>query len=78
LTLSSPPAGLSYTLSSNVITPGAAITLTVSHDGSPAGQDMWHTVPITGTGGGFVQTASVRLLVGGARVYLPLTLRNQE
>lgn len=78
LTLAGPPAGLSYAPSSNVVTPGAAITLTVSHDGSPAGQDMWHTIPITGTGGGFVQTASARLLVGGARVYLPLTLRNRE
>jgi hypothetical protein len=75
LTLSSPPPGLSYTLSSDVVAPGEVVILTVAHDGSPAGQGAWHTIPITGTGGGFVQTADVAVLVGGARVYLPLVKR---
>jgi hypothetical protein len=35
-----------------------------------------YTVPITATGGGFMQTASVRLLVGGSRIYLPTVLRD--
>jgi len=33
---------------------------------------LWYTIPITGVGGGFTQTAGVRLLVGGARIYLPV------
>ncbi|MDY7075399.1 MAG: right-handed parallel beta-helix repeat-containing protein [Chloroflexota bacterium] len=36
---------------------------------------LWYTVPITGTGGGFTHTTNVGLLVGGARLYLPLVLR---
>ena len=33
---------------------------------------LWYTISITGVGGGFTQTAGVRLLVGGARIYLPV------
>ena len=76
LTLSSPPAGLAYTLSSDVVTPGSAVTLTVVHDGSQAGLNAWHTISITGDGGGFTQMADVGLLVGGQRVYLPIVFRN--
>ncbi|MCC6190691.1 MAG: right-handed parallel beta-helix repeat-containing protein [Anaerolineales bacterium] len=35
---------------------------------------LWHTVPITAAGGGLTVTASARLLVGGARLSLPLLL----
>jgi len=34
----------------------------------------WYVVPITATGG-IVRTTSVRLLVGGARIYLPVVLK---
>jgi hypothetical protein len=36
---------------------------------------LWYTILITGVGSGFTQTADVRLLVGGARIYLPVTGR---
>ena len=36
---------------------------------------MWVTVPITGTGGGFVRTVGVKLLYHGERSYLPLILK---
>jgi len=36
---------------------------------------VWYTVPITGTGGGLTSTTDVNLLVGGARVYLPLIVK---
>jgi hypothetical protein len=76
LTLSSPPAGLTCTLGSGVITPGSVVTLTVTHDGSQAGLDAWHTISITGDGGGFTQMADVSLLVGGERIYLPIVFRD--
>ena len=76
LTLSTPPSGLSCTLSSDVITPGLAVTLTVAHDGSPVGLGAWHTVSITGDGGDFMRVADVGLLVGGERLYLPATFKD--
>jgi hypothetical protein len=75
LTLSSPPAGLTYALNSSVITQGSVVTLTITHDGSQAGLDAWHTISITGDGGGFTQMADASLLVGGERVYLPIISR---
>lgn len=36
---------------------------------------LWHAVPVTGTGGGFTEVVWVDLLVGGARVYLPLIVK---
>jgi hypothetical protein len=36
---------------------------------------VWHTISITGDGGGFTQMADVSLLVGGQRVYLPIVFR---
>ncbi|MBN1812058.1 MAG: right-handed parallel beta-helix repeat-containing protein [Anaerolineae bacterium] len=76
LTLPSPPLGLSYALSSDVVTSGSAVTLTVTHDGSPVGLGAWHTISITGDGGGFIRTTDVRLLVGGERVYLPVVFKD--
>jgi hypothetical protein len=76
LTLSTPPAGLTYALSSGVVTPGSVVTLTVTHDGSQAGLDAWHTISITGDGGGFTQMTDVGLLVGGERIYLPIVFRD--
>jgi hypothetical protein len=78
LTLSTPPPGLSYALSSGVLTPGSIVTLTVTHDGSPAGQGVWHTISVTGDGGEFTRTTDVSVLVGGARVYLPLVSRQSQ
>ncbi len=75
LTVASPSPSLTVTLNSTNLVPGSLVTLTVSHDGSLTGQNTWHTIPITSTGGGFTRTASVRLLVGGARVYLPVVYK---
>jgi hypothetical protein len=51
-----------------------ALTFLVTLAPSPLAPGLWYTLPLTGTGSGFTQTVSVRLLVGGARVYLPVTL----
>jgi hypothetical protein len=76
VTLVSPSPYLTVTLSAAAIAPGAAVTLTVTdgHSG-PLVPGLWYSLPITGSGGGFTQTISVRLLVGGGRVYLPLVLK---
>jgi len=74
LALSPAPAGLSPILNRDVLAPGGVVTLTVTHDGSPAGQNAWYTFTITGTGGGFTRSADVSVLVGGSRIYLPVTL----
>ncbi len=75
LTLASPPAGLSTSLSSDVIAAGDVVTLTITHDGTSTGVGTWHTLPITGAGGGFTRKTEVDLLVSGERLYLPLVLR---
>jgi len=78
LSVISPSPELTLAVAPAVITAGSVATLTVTdtHTGTLA-PGLWYTIPITGVGGGFTQTASVRLLVGGARVYLPVTLRNR-
>jgi parallel beta-helix repeat protein len=61
-----------------VVTPPgqATLTLTDTHTGATLTPGVWYTTTITGTGGGVTQTTNVELLVGGARVYLPLVFRN--
>jgi Right handed beta helix region len=59
----------------DVAPPGqATLTVTDTHSGTLL-SGLWYTMPITGTGGGVTQTVSVGLLVGGARLYLPLILK---
>jgi hypothetical protein len=36
---------------------------------------VWYTLPITATGASVTQTASVNLLVGGVRVWLPVIFK---
>jgi hypothetical protein len=56
--------------------PGGQTTLTLRDLHDPSFEDgLWYTIPITATGGGFAQTASVGLFVNGRRSYLPLILR---
>ena len=76
LTVASPSPNLVTNLDSTLIAPGAVVTLTVTDTGSAPMPGSWYTVPITGTGGGFTQAASVSLLVGGTRTYLPVVKRN--
>jgi hypothetical protein len=41
-------------------------------DTHPSGSAAWYTIPITATGGAMTHYASVGVLVGGVRVYLPI------
>lgn len=74
LTVASPSPSLTLTLDPAVVCSDAVGTLTVTdtHAGSVLVPGLRYTLPITGTGGGFTQTTSVNLLVGGRRAYLPL------
>lgn len=49
----------------------ATLVVTNTYAG-PLLPGLWHSVPITAAGGGVTVTASARLLVGGARLSLPL------
>jgi hypothetical protein len=71
LTAASPSPSLTLVLSPTVVASDTVATLTVT----ALLPGLSYTIPITGTGGGFTQTASVELRVSGVRVYLPLVLR---
>jgi len=77
LVAASPSPSLTLGLAPTVVaSPGqATLTLADTHPGPTLLPGLWYTVPVTGTGGGITQTTGVGLLVGGARVYLPLVLR---
>jgi hypothetical protein len=76
LSAASPSPSLSLSLHPTTVAPldQATLTVTDTHTGMLL-PGLWYTVPITAIGGGFTQTASLRLLVGGVRVYLPLLMR---
>ena len=59
LAVASPSPSLTVTLSSISLVPGGAVTLTLTdgHTGTTLLPGLWYTVPITGSGGGFTQTA---------------------
>ncbi len=73
LVAASPSPSLTLSLVPSVVTPPGQATLTITdtHVGTALLPGLWYTVLITATGGGFTQTSSVDLLVGGKRVYLP-------
>ena len=77
LVASSPSPSLTLQLvPTSVIPPGqATLTVTDSHTGPTLLPGLWYTVPITATDG-VTQTTSVSLLVGGARLYLPLIMKS--
>jgi hypothetical protein len=75
-----PPSSLpnlQVNLSPGSFTPPGQATLTVTdtHASGPLVPGVWHNLLITGVGGGFTRTATVNLLVGGTRTYLPLILK---
>jgi hypothetical protein len=76
-TTSSPPAALKVSLSPTTaaLPAQAMLVLTDTHTGSTLLPGAWYNVPITATTGVYTQTASVSLLVGGSRVYLPMARR---
>jgi len=75
LSTDSPPPDLDWQLIPTLVSPPGQATLIItdSHPG-PSLPGEWYVVPITATGG-IVRTTSVRLLVGGARIYLPVVLK---
>lgn len=75
LTATSPSPDLTLELTpAQVTVPGqAALTVTDHHPGPTLLPGLWYAIPITATGS-ITRTASVNLLVGGARVRLPIIM----
>lgn len=69
-------AELEVGLSETAVTLPAEVvlTLTDTHPVGPLRPGVWYSSTITASGGGNQQTATVRLLVGGDRVYIPLVV----
>jgi hypothetical protein len=78
LTVASPSPLLDVSLSSPILAAGEVVTLTAtdSHVEPEILPALAYRVPITAAGGGFTETTSIRLFVGGSWVYLPLILPN--
>ncbi len=78
LTASSPSSSVTLNLSSIVITPSinATLTLTDTHPIGVLQPGVYYSVPITATSSSVTRTASIGLLIGGWRVYLPIVLKN--
>ena len=74
----SPSPSLTLQLNPTTLSPSARATLTVTdgHSGTSLLPGLWYTIPITATSGGVTQSMSVGLLVGGARVWLPVALKS--
>ncbi|NJN97991.1 MAG: hypothetical protein HC875_29895 [Anaerolineales bacterium] len=47
------------------------MTVTDSTAG-PVLPGQWYNIPVITTGGGFTRTATISLLIGGTRTYLPV------
>jgi hypothetical protein len=77
VTAANPSPTLNLDLSPATVTLPSYAILTVAdtHSGSEVVPGLWHTIPITITGGGTSYSASVGLLVGGTHTYLPLLLK---
>jgi len=78
LIASSPSPSLTLQLvPAQVVPPGqATLTVTDGHPGPVLLPGLWYDIPITATDG-IILTTSVRLLVGGERIYLPLILKSR-
>ena len=80
LTAASPAPSLTLTLDPAVVAPGggsATLTVADSHGGSALVPGLRYSIPVTGSGGGFTDTVSLDVLVGGARLYLPTVMKEQ-
>ncbi|MEE9617662.1 MAG: choice-of-anchor Q domain-containing protein [Anaerolineae bacterium] len=77
LVATSPSPSLILSLHPTAVTSSnqATLAITDTYTGSALLPGLWHTVSITATGGGATQTTAASLLVGGARVYLPLVTK---
>ncbi|GAB4462389.1 MAG: hypothetical protein Fur0044_53870 [Anaerolineae bacterium] len=74
LTPNSSPPNLQVSLLPGSLTPPGPATfiLTDTHPSGSLVPGVWHNLLVTATGGGFTRTATVSLLVGGTRTYLPI------
>jgi hypothetical protein len=77
LITSSPSPGLTLKLSAASISPAGQVTLAVTdtHPVGPLTPGILYTLPISATGSGVTQTTTVKLLVGGTQVYLPVIVK---
>jgi hypothetical protein len=69
----SPSPELAISLSSDTLSAGEVVTLTVTHDGTPGTASF--SLDVNGDGGGYQDSISLYLLVGGERLYLPVVAR---
>ncbi len=75
-TASSPSPSLTLQLSSINFTLPKTITLTVTDTHPPGTSAIRYSIPITATGGSVTRTATVSVLIGGMRTYLPTILKS--
>jgi len=77
LITSSPSPSLTLKLSAASISPAGQVTLAVTdtHPVGPLTPGILYTLPISATGSGVTQTTTVKLLVGGTQVYLPVIVK---
>lgn len=76
ITASSPSPSVTIELSSSSVNVPGSTTLVVTDthpSGSPA---VWYSIPITAAGNGLTHVVNTGLLIGGERIYLPLTRKN--
>ncbi len=74
LVADNPSTNLALSLSPAQVKPPGQATLVLTDTLSSLSSlpGLWYTIPITGASGGIVQSTQVKLLVGGARLYLPV------
>jgi hypothetical protein len=77
LSAASPSPSVTVSLVPSAVVPPASVLLTTTdtHPGPDLVPGLWYTLTITGTGGGLTRSVTVDLLVGGARVHLPLVCK---
>lgn len=67
------PAELNISPTSQTLAPPYQVNLTVADIAAgPVLPGQWYHVPVIATGGGFTRTATISLLIGGTRTYLPV------
>jgi hypothetical protein len=80
LAITNPSPLLDINVSSLVLATDEVVTLTIkdNHTEPTVLPGLLYTIPISAIGGGFEETTSVLLCVGGARAHLPLILQRHE
>ena len=71
----SPAAELSVQANPAVVTPPGQTTLTLTDLHTNLSGGVWHTIPVEASGGELTDNLTIRLLVNGQTVYLPMALR---